>query len=193
MLRANDPIVSIVDLQSVIAVINIIERDFPEIRIGQTATVTTDAYIDRQFIGSIVRRAPILKEESRQARVEIEIPNTDGLLAPGMFVRARIQFAEHPDAVTVPLSAVAKRNDRQGVFLANAAASTVKFVPVTVGIVEGNVAEILEPKLEGSVVTLGQHLLEDGASILLPEDEPKSGPPAPSADTPARETPEARR
>jgi multidrug efflux pump subunit AcrA (membrane-fusion protein) len=124
--------------------------------------------------------------------VEIEIPNPDESLAPGMFVRARIQFAEHPDAVTVPLGAVAKRNDRQGVFLVDTATMKVNFVPVTVGIIEGNVAEILDPKLEGSVVTLGQHLLEDGAAILLPGNEPKSGPSAQSAGTPARGTPEAR-
>jgi len=44
MLRANDPIVSILDLNTVIAVIHIIERDYTEMRIGQEATVATDAY-----------------------------------------------------------------------------------------------------------------------------------------------------
>ncbi len=97
MLRANDPIVSVVDVSTVIAVINVIERDFPDVLIGQPAVITTDAYGDREFSGCIARRAPVLKEESRQARVEVEIPNPDGLLAPGMFVRARIQFAEHDE------------------------------------------------------------------------------------------------
>ena len=179
MLKANDPIVSIVDVSLVTAVIYVIERDFPEVRVGQSATITTDAYPNRQFTGRIVRRAPVLKEESRQARVEIEIPNPEGLLAPGMFVRARIQFAEREDATVVPASALVRRNGRQGVFLADTAEMKGRFVPVKLGIVNGDSAEVLEPPLDGLVVSLGQHLLDDGASITLPDMEPAA------ADTPA--------
>jgi len=174
MLGANDPIVTIVDGRTVLAIINVIERDFPDIRVGQVATITTDAYPDRQFVGKVARRAPVLKEESRQARVEIEIPNPDGLLAPGMFARARIQFAEHSDATVVPASALVRRDGRQGVFLVDGEGKKVRFVAVTVGITEEGWAEILQPQLQGSVVTLGQHLLEDGMSIVLP----KTGPPS---------------
>ena len=185
MLKANDAIVSVVDLTTVIAVIYVIEQDFPDVRVGQPATVTTDAYEDRQFMGKIVRRAPVLKEESRQARVEIEIPNPERLLAPGMFVRAHIEFAEHKNATVVPVTALVRRNGKRGIFLADAKEMKGCFVPVQVGIVNGNSAEVLSPKLEGMVVTLGHHLLEDGAAISLPraEDTPPSSQPA---DTPSR-------
>jgi len=172
MLRANDPIVSVVDVSSVIAAVHVIERDFPAVRVGQTATVVTDAYEDRRFTGLIVRKAPVLKEESRQARVEIEIPNVDGLLAPGMFVRALIEFDAHEDTTVVPLAALVRRGGRQGVFLADTKAMLARFVPIKVGIVSGEAAEVLEPKLAGMVVTLGHHLLEDGGSIRLPEVKP---------------------
>jgi RND family efflux transporter MFP subunit len=172
MLKANDPIVSIVDLSSVIAVIYVIERDFPQISAGKVKAITTDAYPNREFTGQIVRRAPILKEESREARVEIEIPNADGLLAPGMFVRVRIQFAEHENATVVPVTALVRRNSQQGVFVVATKTMKAHFVPVTVGITEGDVIEVLEPKLEGLVVMLGQHLLEDGASVALPQGLP---------------------
>jgi len=74
-------LVAVVDVSTVIAVVHVIERDFPDVAVGQLATVTTDAYENKQFTGKIVRRAPVLKEESRQARVEIEMPNSEGLLA----------------------------------------------------------------------------------------------------------------
>lgn len=184
MLRANDPIVSIVDLSAVIAVINVIERDFPEISLGQTATIATDAYPGREFTGRIVRRAPVLKEESRQARVEIEIPNAEQLLAPGMFVRARIQFAEHPETTAVPVSALVRRDGRSGVFLADAGAQKARFVPVETGFAEKEWVEILRPVLTGVVVTLGQHLLEDGTSIALSEEKrPGGGGPSPALPT----------
>ena len=172
MLKANDPIVSVVDTSVVIAVINVIERDFPQVRVGHLATITTDAYEDREFKGRIVRVAPVLKEESRQARVEVEIPNRDGLLAPGMFVRARIQFAEHKDVPVVPVSSLVRRGGREGVFVADLKEKKGRFVPVRIGIREGEVAEVLSPKIEGMVVSLGHHLLEDGGAISLPGKEP---------------------
>ena len=49
-----------------------------------------------------------------------------------------------------------------------------RFVPVTVGIVNEARAEILKPELSGAVITLGQHLLEDGASIILPDEMSKA-------------------
>jgi RND family efflux transporter MFP subunit len=167
MLRANDPVVSIVDISTVKAIINVVEEDFPDIRVGQETTITTDAYGDRKFTGKVARRAPVLEEESRQARVEVEIPNPDRLLAPGMFVRATIQFDIHDDVTVVPGSALVRRNGDRGVFLADLENNSAKFIPVQTGIVDGEWVEIVEPELEGQVVTLGQHLLEDGASIVV--------------------------
>lgn len=167
ILRANDPVVSIVDVSTVIAQINVIERDFPQIRTGQSARVTTDAYPEKAFEGRIVRKAPVLAEASRQAMVEIEIPNPDFLLAPGMYIRAAIRFAEIENAVVVPASAVVQRDGVRGVFLANREEQTAAFVPVETGISEEGRIQIEEPILSGEVVTLGQHLLEDGAAIRI--------------------------
>lgn len=167
ILRANDPVVSIVDVSTVIAQIHVIERDFPQIRTGQSARVTTDAYPEKAFEGRIVRKAPVLAEASRQAMVEIEIPNPDFLLAPGMYIRAAIRFAEIENAVVVPESAVVQRDGVRGVFLANQEEQTAAFIPVETGISEEGRIQIEEPVLSGEVVTLGQHLLEDGAAIRI--------------------------
>lgn len=172
MLGANQPIVSILDIDTVIAAIFVIERDYPYVRTGQSVTITTDAFPGRDFAGTVARKAPLLKESSRQARVEVEVANADRLLAPGMFVRAEIQFAAHDNAVVVPMAAVVRREGRSGVFLADPTALKARFVPVTVGIAAGETAEILDPPLDGQVVTLGQHLLEDGSAIVLPDAKP---------------------
>jgi len=171
LLKANQPIVSILEAHSLTAVIHVIERDYPQAKAGQEVTVTTDAYPTRTFTGRIVRIAPLLKETSRQGRVEVEIPNPDRLLKPGMFIRARIEFARHENATVVPVKALAKRNETQGVFLADLKTRKAHFIPVTVGIINAGLAEVLEPALSGQVVTLGQHLLEDGSSITLPNGD----------------------
>jgi RND family efflux transporter MFP subunit len=135
--------------------------------VGQEATVTTDAYPGRVFDGRIVRVAPLLKETSREARVEVEITNPEGLLKPGMFVRVQIEFDRHDNATVVPTNALAHREDREGVFLVDLMEKKAHFVPVTVGIVSGDEAEITAPPLAGMVVTLGQHLLTDGSAIIV--------------------------
>ncbi|MBN2144344.1 MAG: hypothetical protein JW774_06965, partial [Candidatus Aureabacteria bacterium] len=59
---------------------------------------------------------------------------------------------------------------KTGVFLADTSAMKALFIPVACGIIEGDICEILNPPLSGYVVTLGQHLLEDGNGIRLPEN-----------------------
>ena len=169
MLAPNTPIVSILDIGKLIAAIYVIERDYPKIRLGLEAMISTDAFPSRTFTGNVIRIAPLLKEESREARVEIEIPNPLTLLKPGMFVRVHIKFEQHENATVIPTAALVKRNGTQGVFLADLAEKKARFVPVTVGIISAGQAEVLDPPLSGAVVTLGHHLLEDGAAIILSE------------------------
>jgi len=171
LLQVNQPIVSILENKPLTAVVYVVERDYPKIKVDQQSIVTTDAYPDRAFTGSVVRIAPLLQESSRQARVEIEIPNSDQLLKPGMFIRARIEFASHDNATLIPLAALVKRNGRQGIFIAEPDNLKARFVPVTVGIINDELAEVLEPEISGLAVTMGNHLLEDGSAITLPEKQ----------------------
>ena len=172
MLRANDPIVSVLDVGSVTAVIYVSEREYAKVRVGQAVIAGTDAYPGREFPGTVVRVAPLLKETSREARVEVEVPNPERLLKPGMFVRARIEMDRHEAATVVPFSALAR--GQQGVFLVEREDMKARFVSVETGIVTGELAEIVRPPLEGLVVTLGHHLLEDGSTVVLPESAQKT-------------------
>jgi RND family efflux transporter MFP subunit len=169
LLQVNEPIVSILENNLLIALVYVIERDYQKVKVGQQSVVTTDAYPDKTFTGSVVRIAPMLKESSRQARVEIEVPNPEQLLKPGMFVRAKIEFARHDNAMLIPFTALVRREDKEGIFIAETNNLKARFVPVTTGIINGELVEVIEPKISGLVVTLGNHLLEDGSDIILPE------------------------
>ena len=194
MLAPNTPIVSVMDIEKLIAAIHVIERDYPKIQPGLEAVISTDAFPGRTFTGKVIRIAPLLKEESREARVEVEIPNEKKLLKPGMFVQVQIQFDVHKNATVVPVAALVKRRGIQGVFSIDSQKQKARFVPVTVGIVTGGQVEVLKPPITGSVVTLGHHLLEDGSSIIIPDKKSPSGAPgeggrrnATRGDIPSRE------
>ncbi len=185
LLKANDPIVSVLEDDVMVAVVYVIERDYPKVQVAQEAMVTTDAYPGRGFTGKVVRIAPLLRESSRQARLDIEVPNPERLLRAGMFVRAQIEFSRHNDATLIPVASLVKRGDKRGVFLADVAAKKATFVPLTLGIVSGEQVEVAEPALSGQVVVMGQHLLEDGSAISLPGTGGEPGPAkGPSDQTP---------
>ena len=168
MLAPNTSIVSVLDIGTLLAVIHVTERDYPKVQVGQTATVTADAFPGKSFTGRVVRLAPLLKETSREARAEIEIPNQDTLLKPGMFARAGIEFDRHEKATVIPVDSLVNRDGKKGIFLVDSREMKAIFIPVTVGLISGDLAEIVDPPLAGSIVTTGQHLLENGGAIILP-------------------------
>ena len=168
MVSSRDPIVSVLDIDTLIAVIHVIERDYSKINRGQEVEIINDAYPGQSFFGKVVRIAPILIESSRQARIEIEIPNPDTALKPGMFVQARIEFARKDNATVVPLKSLTRSNEKTGVFLLDESKQKVRFIPITTGIINEHWVEILNPAISGKVVTLGMDKLQDGSDIILP-------------------------
>lgn len=171
LLSPNASILSIIELQPIIAVIYVTDREYFRLRPDRPAAVTSAAYPGEAFIGRVARIAPLLKETSREARVEIEIDNPREHLKPGMFVNAQIEFARRQATTIVPVSALVTRSGQQGIFLADIENKKALYRPVRVGIIEADRAEILEPTLDGGfVVILGHHLLEDGTNIILPRE-----------------------
>ncbi len=169
LLQVNEPIVSILENNPLTAVVYVIEKDYQKVKVGQQSIITNDASPDKTFTGNVVRIAPLLKESSRQARVEIEIPNPGQFLKPGMFVRAQIEFARHDNATLVPYAALVKRESKEGVFITDLNNLKALFTPVKTGIINSELVEVIEPDISGFVVTLGNHLLEDGSDITVSE------------------------
>ncbi len=169
VLQANSPVLSLVALDPLRAVVFATESDYMRLRNGQQAEIRSDALPGRAFDGEIARLAPVFREASRQAQVEIRVPNPEGLLKPGMFVRARIQVEERDNAQIIPRDALVEREDRRGVFLVENDSDVARWVAVEPGVREGERVEIREPVLEGQVVTLGQHLLSDGIRVHIAE------------------------
>jgi RND family efflux transporter MFP subunit len=159
-----------VEIDPITGVFFVTERDYGRLAEGQTVDLATDAYPGETFEGRITRIAPVFKETTRQARVELTVDNAEGRLKPGMFIRATVVLDRVADAVLVPEAALARRNDQTGVFLLAEDGRSVKWRPVTPGIREGDRVQILGDDLSGRVVTLGQQLVDDGSPVVLPGD-----------------------
>ncbi len=193
MLTANTPVLTIVDIKQLKAIVHVTERDYPQMRAGQEATLMTDAFPGETFPGEILRVAKVLKETSREAVVEVRVSNEDLRLKPGMFLRVRVAFAARENARVIPRQALVRHHDAHGVFRLADGGKTVDFVPLETGIREGDWVEVLTPALEGRVVTLGHHLLRDGAPVVVHETEAAAGSQSKGGDPgrdPATEEPQ---
>jgi RND family efflux transporter MFP subunit len=168
---ANAPLLRIVELDPIAGVVFVTERDYARLQPGQELTLETDAFPGEVFGGRIERIAPVFKQASRQARVELTIDNPQQRLKPGMFIRATIVLASEADAVILPEQALTRRADRTGVFLVDERAGTVAWREIATGIRDGSRVQVIGEPLSGRVVTLGQQLLDDGSAISIPAGE----------------------
>lgn len=168
LLQPNAPILSLLDINSLYAVIHVTERDYAKIKPGETATLETDAYPGRVFSGRVERIAQELDANTRVATVKIDFPNPEGILRPGMFVRVRIEYQKRENVVALPITAIVRREAGRGVFVVDK--DKAGFVPVKEGIVDGGWVEAIDPVpelLSGQVVVMGQHMLQDGGMVHI--------------------------
>jgi len=114
--------------------------------------------------------APIFRQSTRQARVELAIENPGQRLKPGMFIRASIVLDRNENVPVIPVQALTKRDDRTGVFLLAPDNQKVIWHEVMVGIQSGDRVEITG-ELEGRIVPLGQQMLKDGAAVTGPAEQ----------------------
>lgn len=179
------PLVSVVVLDPLTVAVAVTERDYARLALGQPATLETDAFSGRSFDAEVERIAPVFRESSRQARLELRVANPDGALKPGMFVRVRIVLREAQAEALVPTAALVRRQGEDVVFVVAPDGETVRRVPVTVGIVEGDRAQVFGVGLSGRVVTLGQQLVGDGSRVFVVAAEDETVAPQAEGDAPA--------
>jgi multidrug efflux pump subunit AcrA (membrane-fusion protein) len=103
--------------------------------------------------------------------MEVEIPNDALALKPGMFCSADVALSSKAEAQVVPGRAIVTRNGASGVFVVKPGESVAHYVPVQLGITTADKAEILSPAIDGMVVCLGQHLLQDSSAVILPASQ----------------------
>ncbi len=164
---ANAPLLRIVEMNPIIAVFFVTERDYTLLRTGQEVSLRTDAHPGAVFEGRIARIAPVFNESTRQARVEVGIDNPELQLKPGMFVRATVVLDRVEDATIVPEHALVRRDGRDGVFVITGDERSVSWRIVEVGFHQDGRVQVTGNGLTTQVVTLGQQLLDDNSAVSI--------------------------
>lgn len=98
-------------------VLDLYEADLSRVAIGMPARVVAQAYPERLFTGRIAYIGAEVDSVSRTVKVRVEIPNTSGVLKPGMFVRASLILADARAPLGLPRDAVQSVGGRDVVFV----------------------------------------------------------------------------
>ncbi len=110
---------TVVDLSSVWVVGALYEADFSRVRVGAAATVTTNAYPGLALHGRVSYIDSQVTEDTRTARVRVEVPNPRQELRLGMYADVEIPTTGTSRTAMIPRSAVQNVADRQVVYVAS--------------------------------------------------------------------------
>ncbi len=161
-----NPVLTLVDISSLKATINIPETYYPLVRKGMHVDLTSDIYPNQTFPAAIDIVYPTIDESTHTFSVQLKVPNAKQVLRPGMFARVGMQL-DKIETITVPYQAVLKlqgSNERY-VFLNNK--GIAKRVSVTLGDRFDDRVEIISSEIKqgDELVVLGQARLNEGSKL----------------------------
>ena len=144
--------------------IDIPEQAIPEVHVGQSVSMSTSAWPDKNFSGRIARIAPNVTTNSRTLTVEAEIENSSGVLKPGQFATVRILQARAAPAVLVPARSLITESGVSRVFVIKNGHAEQRLVQV--GQADGDLIEVKSGVTANELVaTSNPEQLSDGMAV----------------------------
>lgn len=184
-------LLTIADMSVVEAVMEVDETDIPNVKVGQRATVTIDAYPNKTFSGLVteVGSSPMTRSgvstgaEAVNFEVKIQLDHPPAAVRPGFSASADIVTGTRAKALAVPIqalvvrekpgSAAGKAQEEEGVFLHKD--GKVQFAAVTTGLAGDANIEIVKGPGEGRQIVTGPFRalreLKDGAKVREQKEE----------------------
>lgn len=169
-------IVSLQSLDPIFFNLTLPQQNLGQLSAGLEATVTTDAYPDRSFKGKVTAINPDLDVATRSVKLQVTLPNAEGLLRPGMFGTVAIGLPVSNKVLTIPGTAVLyapygdtvfivedKKNETSG-----EVTKVVRQQFIRVGVSRGDFVEVTSGLKAGDVVvSSGVFKLRNGAAVSV--------------------------
>lgn len=186
-------LLTIADMSVVEAVMEVDETDVPNVKVGQRATVTIDAYPNKTFEGVVteVGSSPMTAQQSGGTEavnfeVKIQLTNPPAGVRPGFSASADIITGTRPKALAIPIQALVVREkegarpgtpaqEEEGVFVHKD--GKVQFVNVTTGLAGDSNIEIVKGLSENQQIVTGPFRalrdIKDGSKVREQKEEKK--------------------
>ena len=179
-LNAGDAIATLTDLDQLYVDFNLPQQDLPQVRVGESVQVKTDAWPSRVFAGKVNALEPKVEEQTRNVSIEAMLLNPEHALHPGMYVTAVLNLAPQDGALVVPQTAIQTSALGDTVVVVRGSspseAGQATTIPVTTGRRVGEGVVVTQGLKAGDVVvTEGQIRVHSGTPVrveqLIPSAE----------------------
>lgn len=177
-LSPGTPVVSLQQLSPIYVDFKLPESNLKALAVGQTITVTVDAWPDATFEGKVTAIEPGIDAATRSIKVQAEIENEDFKLRPGMFARVQLDLGADESVVVIPQSAVSFNPYGNAVFVVvdsednnGTAQKVVKRRFVRTGRTQGDYITILEGIEPGDTVATSGLLKLNNDTVIKISDE----------------------
>ncbi|HRR29032.1 MAG TPA: efflux RND transporter periplasmic adaptor subunit [Victivallales bacterium] len=159
-------ICKLVDMSKLKLVVNVVESDIGMLHLGRLADVNIPALGDKRIKGKIMAISPVVDSEKKTCKVEIELPNTDLQIKPGMYASSQIEGEILSNRLVIPKKALLVRQNRKLVFVVNGNKAEWRYV--TTGAENDDSIEILNGLTEGDeLIVEGHYTLSHDALIKI--------------------------
>jgi len=170
-ITTNTKVFSIVNLDSLIAVVHIPEREIGRVMLGQDVKITSDFIDDEELAGWVKRISPVVDPNSGTFKVTVGLERSDTHIRPGMFVNVHIVTGTHENAILVPRDAIVYDGGREYIFLASEE-STATRIELDKGFSDNRIVEVLSGVAsDDMVIVVGQSGIKDGAQVTILDEK----------------------
>jgi RND family efflux transporter MFP subunit len=145
--------------------LNVPQGSASDVHVGQMATLATPELPERKFTGTVTRSANALDPSSRTLLAEVQVPNPEGKLLPGMYVEVDLHLPRKDPPVLLPSDTLLVRPE--GTLIATLDTNDrVHFQPVIVGRDYGSQIEILSGLRSGQrVIANPNDAVQEGVKV----------------------------
>jgi len=173
-LNPGSVIVTLQQLDPIYVDFTLPEQSLPKVGVGQTVTLTNDAYPGQDFSGKIAAINSKIDETTRNIGVRATFDNPDHKLLPGMFAHVAVEAGQVEHYITLPQTAIVFNTFGNVVYLVQDkdGKPAVQQSVVITGDTRGDQIAVLSGIKEGDeVVTSGQVKLRNGMGITINNDK----------------------
>jgi RND family efflux transporter MFP subunit len=137
------------------------------IHLGDPVSVMVSS-LNRTFPGKVARFSVDVREDTRTMHTEVDVPNPDHLLLPGLYAQATINLEQRNGAISLPLQALNQVNGHTTVDVVDAS-NKIETRPVVIGIQTDTDAEIVSGLREGEAVVVSDRSSLKAGEVVRPK------------------------
>jgi RND family efflux transporter MFP subunit len=134
------------------------------IHVGDSVNVLVGS-LDKTFNGKVARFSVDVVADTRTMHTEVDVPNTNGALLPGLYAEATLSLERKDDALSLPLQAISRTGEQTSVYVVGAG-NKLQERPVILGIQTSNDAEVVSGLQDDDMVVVSDRSgLKSGQAV----------------------------